>query len=171
MAKSPAPLTSCRTVPLRPTLLRIPVRRVDPCSLLLLCLYVKDFPRRVRLSCSASGGMSRCNLPGENQSRVHLPLPTAFLTILTAVSVTILPIRAAGHSSGPERAVSRDFENFCALVKLRLWGKKTASLCFGLRGDASVVVPPFLGGDLWGSAGQVSDYLPSNTVQTGRAFR
>lgn len=100
-AKSPAPLTSCRTVPLRPTLLRIPVRRVDPCSLLLLlCLYVKDFPRRVRLSCAASGGMSRCNLPGENQTRVHLPPPTAFLTILTAVSAAILPIRATGHSSG-----------------------------------------------------------------------
>lgn len=41
-------------------------------------------------------------------------------------------------------------------------------------GDASVLVPPFLGGDPWGSAGQVSDYLcslPSNMEQTGRAFR
>lgn len=44
------------------------------------------------------------------------------------------------------------------------------SLCCGLCGDASVLVPPFLGGDLWGSAGQVSDYLcslPSNMEQTG----
>lgn len=56
------------------------------------------------------------------------------------------------------------------LVKLRLGEKKCVSLRCGLCGDASVLVPPFLGGDLWGSAGQVSDYLcslPSNIEQTG----
>lgn len=42
---------------------------------------------------------------------------------------------------------------------MRLWS--------ALRGDASVLVPPLLGGDLPGPAGQVSDYLPSNMEQTG----
>lgn len=53
---------------------------------------------------------------------------------------------------------------------VNFWGKMRLT---ALRGDASVLVPPLLGGDLPGPAGQVSDYLPSNTEQTeeGEVFR
>lgn len=60
------------------------------------------------------------------------------------------------------------------LVNFWLQGEKNASHWSALRGDASVLVPPLLGGDLPGPAGQVSDYLPSNTEQTeegGGVFR
>lgn len=59
------------------------------------------------------------------------------------------------------------------LVYFWLRGGKNASHWSALRGDASVLVPPLLGGDLPGPAGQVSDYLPSNMEQTegGGVFR
>lgn len=61
------------------------------------------------------------------------------------------------------------------LVECAVGGEeKCVSLCFGLCGDASALVPPFLGGDLWSLAGQVSDYLrslPSNRGANGKGFQ
>lgn len=90
---------------------------------------MNEFPGQVRLSCSASGGMSWCNLPTENKSIVHLPLPTAFLPILTAVSVVILQYEPLDILLVLSELSLWVLEKFCVLVKLRLGrGKKCVSL-------------------------------------------